>query len=132
VRSLLLAFLLLGTGCAPFSDLLVAPYVPIPIKVFDVATYEADVTLCRVAGANFKPQFSFGSALAKTMDGATSNASMIPVSPLVPAYGAAGAAASALGDGLDVASGQHRAVFKNCLKDFVHRDGSAIVADPGN
>lgn len=130
MRSLIPAGLLLATGCAPFSNFLTPPYVPIPIKIFDASVYAADVALCQAAGTDFKPQFSFGSALAKTVDGATANTSMIPISPLVPAYGAAGGAAGALSDGLDVMSAQHRNVYRNCLRDFVRRDGSAIVVDP--
>jgi hypothetical protein len=126
---LLLALPLLA-GCAPIADVLAPPYVPVPIHIYDQAQYEADKAECAAAGVAFVPQFSFGSALSQTVDGATSNTSLIPVSPLVPAYGAAGGAIRAASDGLDVMSGQHASVYRNCLSDELRNDKSAIVADP--
>lgn len=128
-KKLLLALPLFLCGCAPFTDMLAPPYVPEPIHVFDQAQYDADVAECRAAGAAYKPHFSVGTAIAKTVDGATSNTSLIPLSPLVPAYGAAGGVLGAASDGLDVMSGQHANVFRNCLRDSVRRDRSAIIAD---
>lgn len=130
MRSLFPAILLLVTGCASAESLLSPLYVPVPIKVFDAAAYDADVAMCAAAGLAWKPQFSLGSALGKTIDGATSNTSMIPISPLVPAYGAAGGALGAASDGLDLMSGQHNRVYKHCLTDALRLDGAAIVADP--
>lgn len=121
--------LLLG-GCATFTDALAPPYVPVAIHIYDQAQYDADAQECLLAGANWKPQFSFGSAIAKTVDGATANTSLIPISPLVPAWGAAGGALGAASDGLDLMSRQHANVFRNCLRDETRRDRSAIVADP--
>ncbi len=121
---------LLLSGCAGLTDVLAPPYMPEPIHVYDQAQYDADVAECRLAGANYKPQFHLGTVVAKTMDGATSNSSLIPVSPWVPVAGAAGSALSATTDGLDVMSGQHANVFRNCLRDETRRDRSAIVADP--
>lgn len=117
-------------GCANLLDMLAPPYVPEPIHVYDQAQYAADVGECQAAGAAFKPHFSIGSAVAKTVTGATSNTSLIPISPLVPAYGAAGGALAATSDGLDVASRQHANVARNCLRDMTRRDRSAVVADP--
>lgn len=127
VTAALLVFL---TGCAPVTDMLAPPYEPQPIRIFDKAQYQADVAECRIAGIAFKPQFSLGSAIAKTVGGATSNTSLIPVSPLVPVFGAAGGAVSATSDGLDVMSKQHSNVFKHCVMEITRRDGAAIVANP--
>lgn len=130
MRQLLLALPLLAGGCGAISDAIAPAYVAQPIKVFDQAKYQADVALCSAAGAAWKPQSSLGSAISKTIDGATSNTSLIPLSPLVPLYGAAGGAIGAAGDGLDLASRSHGNVTKNCLLEITHRDGSALLADP--
>lgn len=127
---LLLALPLFLCACAPLTAMLAPPYVPEPIHVYDQAAYEADVAECQAAGTAFKPRFSIGSAVARTVTGATSNTSLIPISPLVPVYGAAGGALGAASDGFDVMSGTHAFVFQNCLRDEVRRDRSAIVADP--
>lgn len=132
MRKLLLPLPLLLAGCAPFTDMLAPSYVPKPLHIFDQAQYEADLGECRAAGIAFKPQFSVASALSQTVHGATSNTSMIPISPLVPVYGAAGGALGAASDGLDVMSAQHQNVFKHCLRDETRRDGSAIIANPEN
>lgn len=130
MRQLLLALPLVLCGCGNIQDLIVTPYVPQPIHIYDQAQYDADVAECRAAGVAFQPRFSIGGALAKTVRGATSNTSLIPVSPLVPVYGAAGGAVGAASDGLDLMSAQHRNVFRNCLHDETRRDGSAIIANP--
>jgi hypothetical protein len=127
---ILLVLPVLLCGCTQITDMLAPPYVPQPIHVYDQVAYEADVAECSAAGASFKPRFSIGSALARTVTGATSNTSLIPISPLVPVYGAAGGALGAASDGFDVMSGQHAFVFQNCLRDEVRRDRSAIIADP--
>lgn len=129
MKTLLLALPLL-TGCTSITDMLAPPYVPVPIHIYAQAQYDADVSECKAAGVAFVPRFSLGSALSKTVDGATSNTSLIPVSPLVPVYGAAGGAIRATSDGLDVMSAQHSAVFRHCLQDEIRNDKSAIVADP--
>lgn len=130
MRLLLLALPLVLCGCGSIEDVLVTPYVPQPIHIYDQAQYNADIAQCRAASVAFKPRFSLGGAIAKTIRGATSNASLIPVSPLVPVYGAAGGAVGAASDGLDVMSAQHQNVFRNCLHDVTRRDGAAIIANP--
>lgn len=132
MRKLLAALPLLLGGCASITDVMAPAYVPQPIRVYDASQYQADVAECRAAGIAYKPSFSIGTVLARSVQGATSNTSLIPVSPLVPAYGAAGAALGATSDGLDVMSGQHSAVFRNCLHDELRRDGSAVLVDPRN
>jgi hypothetical protein len=130
MRKLLTVLPIFCAGCAPLADLLAPPYVPVPIHVYEQVQYDADLAECRAAGAAFKPQFSVGTAIAKTVDGAVSNTSLIPLSPLVPVYGAAGGAVSAASDGLDVMSAQHQNVFRNCLRDETRNDKSAVIADP--
>jgi len=130
MRLLSLALLFCLCGCAQITDMIAPPYVPQPIHIYDQAAYESDVAECQAAGVAFKPHFSIGSAVARTVTGATSNTSLIPISPLVPVYGAAGGALGAASDGFDVMSGTHSAVFRNCLQDETRRDRSAIVADP--
>lgn len=130
MRNLMLAVPLCLCGCAQITDMIAPPYVPQPIHIYDKVAYEADVAECQAAGATFKPHFSIGSAVARTVTGATSNTSLIPISPLVPVYGAAGGALGAASDGFDVMSGTHSAVFRNCLHDETLIDHSAVVADP--
>lgn len=129
-RLIVLAALVYLGGCAQMADYLAPPYVPAPIHIYNSKQYAADVAECEAAGNNWTPSFSVGSAASSTVDGATSNTSLIPITPLVMAYGAAGGAAKAAADGLDVASGQHANVFRNCLHDETQIDGSAVVADP--
>lgn len=130
VRKLRLALPLLLGACAPMTDWIAPSYVPVPIHVYDQVRYSNDVVECRAAGQSYQPDFALGTIVTRTVDGATSNTSLIPVSPLVPAFGAAGGAAGALGDGLDLASRQHANVFRNCLFEETRRDGAAILADP--
>lgn len=130
MRKMMMAIPFLLSGCASLTDMLAPPYLPEPIHVYDADQFAADVLECKTAGANYKPHVSLGSALAMTVEGATSNTSLIPISPLVPVYGAAGGALGAASDGFDVMSGQHSAVYRNCLRDEVRRDRSAIVVDP--
>lgn len=125
----LLALPLLS-GCVALTDALAPPYIPEPIHIYDQDVFEADVRECRQAGADFKPHFSFGSVATAAVRGATSDTSLVPLSPLVPVYGAAGGALGATTDGLDVMSGQHAAVFRNCLHDETLIDHSAVLADP--
>lgn len=132
MRAIAAALPFLLCGCATLTDALAPPYVPEPIHIYDAAQYAADVKECQAAGANYRPRFSVGSALSKTVGGATANTSLIPLSPLVPVYGAAGGAVGAAADGFDVMSGAHANVFRNCLRDETRRDRSAIVADPRN
>ncbi len=133
MRNLLaLAILPLLAGCQDVSTALVPPYIPEPIHIFDHAQYEADVAECRAAGARYKPHFSFGSVASAAVSGATSDTSLIPFNAAVPIYGAAGGAVGATANGLDIMSGQHANVFRNCLRDETRRDRSAIVADPRN
>lgn len=125
-----LAISLCLCGCASITDMLAPPYVPQPIHIYDQVSYEADRVECSAAGASFKPRFSIGSAVARTVTGATSNTSLIPISPLVPVYGAAGGALGAASDGFDVMSGAHAAVYRNCLHDETLIDHAAVLADP--
>lgn len=122
---------LLG-GCADISTALNPPYVPEPIHVYSEAQYEADNRECAKAGGDYKPKFSFGTVASKAFDGATADTSLIPVTPMVMAYGAAGGAASAASDGLDIMSGQHANVYRNCLHDETQIDRSAVIANPRN
>lgn len=130
MRLLLLALPLVLCGCGVITDTLTPAYQPEPIRIYDAARYQADVEECRVAGMAYKPVPSLRGAIVETVNGATSNSSMIPISPLVPLYGAAGGAVSAANDAVDFASRQHANVFRHCLKDETTRDGSAILADP--
>ncbi len=122
------------SGCAAqlagLEAVLAPPYVPVALHVYDEAQYDADNAECGKAGAKWKPTFDVGDAINSTVTGATSNTSLIPVSPLVPAYGAAGGLAKATADGLDFASSQHANVYRNCLHDETQIDRSAVVADP--
>lgn len=129
-KLLLLALPLVLCGCGAIKDAVAPAYEPVPIRIYDQVQYDADVAECRAAGIAFKPRFSFGHVVSQTVSGATSNTSLIPVSPLVPVWGAAGGAIRSTSDGLDVMSGQHQNVFRNCLRDLTRRNGSAIVADP--
>lgn len=129
VIALLLALPLLS-GCAAITDALAPPYVPVPIHVYDMAAFEADVLECRQAGANYKPHFSFGTVATAAVRGATADSSLVPLYPPVLAWGAAGGAAGATADGLDVMSGSHAAVFKNCLHDETQIDHSAVLINP--
>lgn len=128
--ALLLAFLLPLSGCVALTDALAPPYVPEPIHVYDMAAFEADVLECRAAGANYKPHFSFGAVASSAVKGATADSSLVPLYPPVLAWGAAGGAAGATADGLDVMSGSHAAVFKNCLHDETQIDHSAVLINP--
>jgi len=83
-----------------------------------------------LATAELRLAAEAGLAVARTVTGATSNTSLIPISTLVPVYGAAGGALGAASDGFDVMSGTHSAVFRNCLHDETLIDHSAVVADP--
>lgn len=130
MRVLLLALPLLLSSCVSIADALAPPYIPEPIHVYNQAVFDADVLECRQAGANFKPRFSFGSVATAAVRGATSNTSLIPISPYVPVWGAAGGAAGATADGLDVMSGQHANVFRNCLHDATQIDHSAVLVNP--
>lgn len=130
MRRLALIFPFLLTGCGAIADMAAPAYEPETIRIYDQAQYQADVNECRAAGAAYKPHFSLGGAVTRTLDGASSNSSLIPLSPLVPAYGAAGGAAAAVNDGLDLASRAHANVFRNCLHDETARDRSAVIADP--
>jgi hypothetical protein len=136
-RGIARAFLLLPLpfflcGCDTLTGILEPPYLPEPIRIYDKVQYADDVVECQAAGVAYKPHFSIGAALNKTVNGATANTSLIPISPLVPVYGAAGGLAGAASDGFDVMSAQHNNVYRNCLRDEVRRDGSAIIADPRN
>jgi hypothetical protein len=119
-------------GCGAIADAFAPPYFPEPIRIFDQPRYDSDLAMCRAAGISYKPHLSFDRALSKTVAGAADNSSMIPVSPLVPVFGAAGGAASAAADGFDVMSRQHANVFKHCLQDALRLDGAAIIANPDN
>jgi hypothetical protein len=132
MRFALLTLPFLLGGCASIVDAIAPPYAPEPIKIFDQAQYDSDLEMCRAAGTAYKPRFSFGKAISKTVAGATDNSSMIPLSPLVPVFGAAGGATSAAADGFDVMSREHANVFKHCLQDSLRRDGAAIIANPDN
>ena len=129
MKHAILALCLVLGGCTGLQAVIAPPYVPEPIHIYDQAQYAADVLECSAAGANFKPQFSLRTIITKSVQGATSNTSMIPLSPLVPAYGAAGGALGAASDGLDVMSGQHAAVYQNCLRDELHNDHAAVLVD---
>lgn len=132
MRKLLLLLPLLLGGCADITTALNPPYEPEVIHLYNSDAFKADDDECKAAGANYKPHFSIGKVAAAAVTGATSNTSLIPVSPLVPAYGAAGGAVGAAADGLDVMSGQHANVYRNCLHDETHWDHSAVLADPRN
>lgn len=127
---LLLSLPVVLCACAPVTDILAPAYEPQTIRVFDKSQYDADNVECKTAALAFVPKFSFGGAITQTVTGATANTSLIPISPLVPLYGAAGGAVRAASDGLDLASRQHANIYRNCLHDFTSRDRSAIVADP--
>ena len=132
MRKLMLALPFFLGGCGDLETALNPPYAPEPIHIFDAAGYQADLKECQAAGAAYKPHMSIAGVVSKTVDGATANTSLIPVSPLVPLYGAAGGAVGAASDGFDVMSGQHANVYRNCLRDETRRDHSAILADPRN
>ena len=130
MRPIIFAAALALSGCGVITNALAPDYEPVPIRVYLPSQYASDVAECSAAGKSYTPKFSLGGALAKTIDGATSNSSMIPLSPLVPAYGAAGGAAKAASDGFDVASETHANVYRNCLHDETQIDKSAVLADP--
>jgi len=118
------------SGCADLTAALAPPYVPKPIHVYKPVQFAADDAECAKAGATYVPKFSIGSVATATVDGATSNSSMIPLSPWVPVAGAAGGALRSSADGLDVMSGQHANVYRNCLHDETLIDGSAVLVNP--
>lgn len=130
MRLLLLALPLTLCGCGAITDALTPAYVPETIRIYDQARYQADLAECSAAGRAYKPKPSLRGTIVETIGGATSNSSMIPISPWVPVFGAAGGAISSANDGIDFASRQHANVFRNCLKDETAHDGSAILADP--
>lgn len=130
MRLLSLALLFCLGGCGSITEMLAPPYVPEPIHIYDADQFAADLLECKTAGANYMPHVSLGSALAKTVEGATSNTSLIPISPLVPVYGAAGGALGAASDSFDVMSRTHGNVFRNCLHDTTQIDHSAVLANP--
>lgn len=130
MRLLLAALPLILVSCAPFTDALTPAYMPAPIRIADSARYQADVAECQAAGMAYQPPDSLRGAIVETVRGATANSSMIPLSPLVPVYGALGGAVGAVNDGFDLASRQHANVFRNCLIEETRRDGSAVLADP--
>ena len=129
-RALALFVLFALGGCADLTAALAPPYVPEPIRVYKPEEYAIDDAECAKAGANYVPKFSIGSVLTATVDGGTSNSSMIPLSPWVPVAGAAGGALRASADGLDVMSGEHANVYRNCLHDETLIDGSAVLVNP--
>lgn len=119
---------LLLCGCASLSPV----YVPSPIRIYDAARYEADREECLTAGKNYVSTFDLAGTLSNTVTGATSNTSLIPINPLVPAYGAAGGLAKSLADGLDIMSQTHFNVARHCLTDELAIDHAAIIARPEN
>lgn len=119
---------LLLCGCASLSPV----YVPSTIHIYDTARYEADRDECLTAGKDYVSKFDFSSAFVDTVTGATSNTSMIPISPLVPVYGAAGGLARSLADGADIMSQTHFNVARHCLTDELAIDHAAIIARPEN
>lgn len=125
-----IAALMLITGCAPIAKIIAPPYIAQPIRVYKPDQYALDLTECMKAGDDYQPSFNSGSTATATVKGATSNSSLIPISPLVPAYGAAGALLQSLMDSLDVASGSHANVARNCLHDETMIDGSAVLVNP--
>ena len=127
--AVVLAALVLS-GCADLTAVLAPPYVPKPIHVYKPAQFAADDAECAKAGVDYVPKFSLGNVATATVNGATSNTSMIPISPYVPLAGAAGGALQASADGLDVMSGQHANVYRNCLHDETLIDGSAVLVNP--
>ena len=127
MKAIILILPLFLCGCADLSAIIAPTYVPVAIHVYDAGQYAADQAECRIAGANWKPKLALGAIATKTIDGATANASLIPISPLVPVAGAAG---GALGDGLNVSSASHNNVFRHCLYDETQIDHSAVIARP--
>ena len=125
IKTVLISLLL--SGCTVFKP----DYSVVTIRVNNRAVYALDLDECKTAGMNYHPDFSVASSVSKTVSGATSNTSLIPVSPLTPVYGAAGGVLSSVNDGFDIASSQHRNVFLNCLSDETMFDHSAILAKPG-
>ena len=125
LQILFLPFLL--CGCADISTVLAPPYVPDPIHIYKPLVYEADVNECLAAGAAYNPPFSVGSLLAGTWDGGTANTSLAPLDPWTVGAGAAGGAAKVLGDDLNILSGVHAIVARNCLRDETLIDGSAVL-----
>lgn len=126
----LLALPLFVSGCADMANVLTPAYVPEPIHTYDKTQYDLDLAECMAAGKAYQPHFHFGTVIKSTIEGATSNSSLIPINPMVPVAGAAGAAVSSTADGLDVLSGQHANVFRHCLTDETSWDHSAVLANP--
>lgn len=125
-RPALLAAALLLSGCGALAP----EYEVLPIEIYDAARYARDVDVCVAFAKAYKPRSDLRSGAGEVVSGATSNSSMIPISPFVPAYGAAGGLLRAFSDGFDVASRSHYNVAKNCLRDMTAIDRSAVVANP--
>lgn len=121
---------LLLSSCTAVTNVIAPPYTPQPIRVYDQVQYTIDRAECDAAGQAWVPTFSIGELLSRTVDGAVSSSSMVPINPLVVPAGAAGGVVSSASDGFDIASGQHVNVFRNCLHDETQIDKSAVVADP--
>lgn len=78
------------------------------------------------------PVPDFGSVGLGAFSGAARNAAGGAVGGIiVPAVGAAGGASDAISAGLDLMGQSRQNVFAHCVKELVHRDGSALVAEPG-
>lgn len=130
---MLLGLPILVAGCGTLTDVATPVYSPVAIHIYAPSQYEADVREClEFAAGKFKPSMNIGTVASKTFDGATSNSSLWALNPLVPAYGAAGALAGTLADGLYGLGGSRFTVAKNCVHDETQIDKSAVVANPGN
>ena len=132
MRSLSLALLFFLPGCAIIQTTLNPVYIPQPIHVYNAPQYLADVKDCLQAGKKYVNGIFVGSIATGTVEGATNNLSLAPISPLGPAYGALGGAVGAVSRGLNIASNNQLAVARNCLIEMTNRDRSAIIADPRN
>lgn len=119
-------------GCTELRADLNPVYVPQPIHIYDQTRYAADVKDCLQAGENYVSGIFAGSIATGTVEGATNNLSLAPLSPLGPAYGALGGAVGAISRGLNIVSNNQLAVSRNCLIAETTRDGSALIADPRN
>lgn len=125
MRKYLMFLPLLLAGCT-------AVYVPEPLEIADQAKYAADLAFCQTAGAGHKAKLDLGAIASGAGTGIANNVSGAAVNPLVPVLGGLGGASNALITSLDIMGHASANVFRHCLEEKTHRDGSAVLANPND
>ncbi len=112
-------------ACIPLEN-----FKPLVIDVTDQSALDRDSRQCLQVAEGYKPGLDVGQIASATAQGASGNLANAVINPLVPAFGAAGGAATATLQGFGLLDASQKRVLLRCLEHRGMKSGAYNLVDP--